>query len=566
MKDYKSTEKRLAQWFEESRDNWKEKALQKQKKLRKKEVKIRDLEKSREEWKEKAKKAEKELEKREEELKEAIKEAKKGEPLVEIKAKGHHYSVKVIKISIKQIIKSNNSLRGVQKNWEIWQEEEGGQANPSFSIIRQWLGRIGLFELKRKKEKREDWIFITDLTVELGQEKCLVILGVSQEYYLTEVVNSRALNYQDVEVLGIEIMKSTQGELIKEKLEQVGERVGIPRQIVSDHGSDLHKGIKLYQENNPEIIHTYDLTHQIALLLKQELEADKKYQEFYQRCHQCRQQIQQTELLFISPPSQRSKARYLNLEHLIKWGQKILLYEEKQDFSLINKSYVIDAETLVQLIFKLTRKQLRALWSLSSKELADIEEIKSSLSENLMTVINAEQREVIIEAASRGSRRFLEKFGWLKEYKNDLIKWSQMLEITDSIERLLKHNGLHQKSLSQFDEILPLAFIPHYLVSFHQRIRDYLIEQTAVIKDDLTFLATSDIIESIFGKYKLFSERCPLPELGRMILTIPLATMNLTADLIKQALETVSNVDVKAWQEQLFGISTLSKRKIVFSL
>ena len=80
-------------------------------------------------------------------------------------------------------------MRGVQKNWEIWQEEEGVQANPSFNIIRQWLGRIGLFELKREKEKREDWIFITDLTLELGKEKCLVILGVSQEHYLAEVVS-----------------------------------------------------------------------------------------------------------------------------------------------------------------------------------------------------------------------------------------------------------------------------------------------------------------------------------------------------------------------------------------
>jgi hypothetical protein len=34
-----------------------------------------------------------------------------------------------------------------------------------------------------------------DLTVELGQEKCLVILGVSQEHYIAEVLSkSRALN------------------------------------------------------------------------------------------------------------------------------------------------------------------------------------------------------------------------------------------------------------------------------------------------------------------------------------------------------------------------------------
>ena len=61
MKEYKSSKKRLAQWFNESRDNWKEKALSKQKKLRKSQVRIRDLEKSREYWKERAKQAEKEL-------------------------------------------------------------------------------------------------------------------------------------------------------------------------------------------------------------------------------------------------------------------------------------------------------------------------------------------------------------------------------------------------------------------------------------------------------------------------------------------------------------------------
>ena len=96
-------------------------------------------------------------------------------------------------------------------------------------------------------------------------------------------------------------------------------------------------------------------------------------------------------------------------------------------------------------------------------------------------------------------------------------------------------------------------------------ILDYLVKQTAVIKDDTSFLATSALLESLFGKYKFFSRRCPLQELGRMILTIPLATVNFTVDLIKEALETITSVDVKAWEEQLFGSSTLSKRKRVFS-
>jgi hypothetical protein len=34
-----------------------------------------------------------------------------------------------------------------------------------------------------------------------------------------------------------------------------------PQQIVSDKGSDLDKGIRLYQEKNLKVIHTYDVTH-----------------------------------------------------------------------------------------------------------------------------------------------------------------------------------------------------------------------------------------------------------------------------------------------------------------
>jgi len=46
------------------------------------------------------------------------------------------------------------------------------------------------------------------LSIELGKKKCLVILGVSQEYYIEEVrKNRRGLTHQDVEVLKLEIMR-----------------------------------------------------------------------------------------------------------------------------------------------------------------------------------------------------------------------------------------------------------------------------------------------------------------------------------------------------------------------
>ncbi len=57
-------------------------------------------------------------------------------------------------------------------------------------------------------------------------------------------------------------------------------------------------------------------------------------------------QIQQTELSFLIPPAQRAKARYHNLDILINWGKKLLMYWKKQDFSLISNQFVIDRETL----------------------------------------------------------------------------------------------------------------------------------------------------------------------------------------------------------------------------
>jgi hypothetical protein len=44
-----------------------------------------------------------------------------------------------------------------------------------------------------------------------------------------------------------------------------------------------------------------------------------------------------------------------------------------------------------------------------------------------------------------------------------------------------------------------------------------------------------------------------------------LSTIDLTTTFIKNALETVSFLDVEEWETEVFGRSTLSKRQILFS-
>ena len=509
----KSPTSRLVRLFRASRDKWKEKALDKQKKLRALEIKVRDLSASREYWKNRVVVAEKGLA---QENKEALVEEKKDEidkmlsdiqtkdETEDLKAKNHHYTVDIVNISIQLLIKCGISFRGIEKTLELFNNSEE-QRTPSFTCIRKWLGRIGLYELNREKEYRRDWIFIVDFTLELGKQKALVVLGVPQQNLVEEIIaDGRGVSHQDVEILGLEIMESTTGEIIKEKLDEISLQVGKPIQIVADHGSDLARGIKLYQQENEDLIYTHDVTHAMALLLKRELNSDERYQSFIQECNLCRQKLQQTELSFLFPPTQRSQCRYFNVERLTEWGLKLL-----------NSS----VDTLVQLVKN-----------------SDPSVIKN---------------------------KFIDKLGWLVDYQPELIRWHQMTVLTRTLETQFKKSGINQQSLTSFEEN-EWEFVDSQLLQFHQNICDYVVTQSSKIQDEKTFLATSDVIESLFGKYKQFSARCPFKEMGQMLLTICLSTMDLTNTVVKNALEAISFTDVEAWLAEVFGQSMLSKRKTLF--
>ncbi|MBG1258247.1 hypothetical protein F8S20_20105 [Nostoc sp. BAE] len=292
--------------------------------------------------------------------------------------------------------------------------------------------------------------------------------------------------------------------MIKQKLDEISLRVGKPIQIVADHGSDLSRGIKLYKQENENLIYTHDVTHAMALLLKYELDSDDKYQLFIQKCNRCRQQLQQTELSFLSPPTQRSQCRYFNIERLTEWGLKLLSSQ---------------LDTLVELVKDIDPSVIK--------------------------------------------KKLIDKLGWLVDYQSELVRWHQMTVLTRTLETQLKKLGINQQSLTNFKK--NQFEVDSELLNFQQHICDYVVIQSSHIKDEKTFLATSDVIESLFGKYKQFSARCPFKEMGQMLLTICLSTMNLTNTIVKNALEAISFADVEAWLAEVFGQSMLSKRKTLFS-
>jgi hypothetical protein len=244
------------------------------------------------------------------------------------------------------------------------------------STGRLWLLRVGLAALLRDKVIAADWVWMVDHSIQIGQCKCLVILGIR----LSEFPQGRPLVHQDMEPIALVPMKNSTKQTVAACLEDAVGRTGVPRAILDDHGSDLHGGIEIFRAAHPETIELYDITHKAACLLKARLEADERWKSYASQLGKTKFALQQTELACLTPPSQRSKARFMNVDVVVAWGRKTL-------------ALVDDPSDLERLGITVERVRL--------------------------------------------------KLGWLVEYREDLEKWSALQEVINTALDLVRREGLY---------------------------------------------------------------------------------------------------------------------------
>ena len=86
---------------------------------------------------------------------------------------------------------------------------------PTADCGQLWLLRIGLFEITRPKEIRNDRAWIVDHTVQIGTTKCLLVVGVSLSGWRER---RGPLSHQDLEVLALEPVDKSNGEIVAGQL------------------------------------------------------------------------------------------------------------------------------------------------------------------------------------------------------------------------------------------------------------------------------------------------------------------------------------------------------------
>ncbi len=187
---------------------------------------------------------------------------------------------------------------------------------PHFTTVRFWLLRLAYHKAHRPKEQASDWVWISDQSNQIGQEKCFLILGVRLSQ-LPPPGPDFPRRLSQMEPIELEPVTVSDKEMVYRQLKANITKTGVPRAIIAYQGGDLAGGVQLFCRAHPETTEIYDASHKAACLLKARLEHDEQWKAFTAKLGQTKCTTQQTEWAFLIPPSQRIKARYMNLRPLI---------------------------------------------------------------------------------------------------------------------------------------------------------------------------------------------------------------------------------------------------------
>lgn len=391
----------------------------------------------------------------------------------------------------------------MEKDNKIREELNGVYAqSPSHVTIRNWTLKIGYYELFCPKQKADDWIIILDHSVQFGREKIFVVLGIREKDFLNM---RRPLQYTDLKTLLIVNKVRWTGELVAEEIKKLEPTIGKIKYAVGDYGSDLRKGLDLLH-----IGHIHDLSHLIALTLEKTYKNDDRFVEFKNKMNYMRNKFAQTNISAVVPPKGRKKSEYQSFDKIIKWS--------------------------------------RAALNLIDNKLNDIE-----------------QTQYLLEYFETDALdRIRKELSWISDYSELINELSEIDHAMKQVEKEFKYNGLSSQSFKKCRKELQKMTSNN-----GKKIKEDLIfkidQQMTLLPNIDVVLFSSDILESVFGRYKNRVSENPMASITCLMLIIAAFTCDLTQERVKQSMENVKMIDIKTWSKENVGISLFEKRKVLLA-
>jgi hypothetical protein len=341
-----------------------------------------------------------------------------------------------------------------------------------------------------------------DHTVQLGPQKCLVIVGVRLSSWRRK---KGPLEHEDLALLKLVPMQQSNAVAVAAELEATCQAMGVvPAAVLSDEGAELKSGMALFRQRWSQarrVPHVFDIKHKVAILLKRELHHDATWQSFVTQTNRTKLQTTLTELAFLVPPGLRNKARYMNLDTLVDWGCRVLTYLD-------------------------------------------------------------DPRDVC--AGKMDRQKLQHKLGWLCEYRQALATWAELLAVAKQAESYVRREGYHAKAAKELKaQLLPLVRTPAGF-RLQAGLLAFLHEQAKGLKPGRHLLGNSEILESLLGKYKRIQGTHSKGGMTGSLLNIGAAVSRKSSDMIQRALASVSVAAVGKWIRQNLGLTIPAQQALAF--
>jgi hypothetical protein len=408
--------------------------------------------------------------------------------------RGQQYPLGVVQRFVALVIDQGASFRCAAAALDLlWPPMGPEEASPAWSTGRLWLLRIGLAALTGPKVIAADWIWMIDHSIQIGPCKCLVILGLR----LGAFTIAGPLRHQDMELIDLVPMDSATKHTVAACLEGAVAKTGAPRAILSDHAADLHGAIEIFRGQHPETSELYDIKHKAACLLKARLEKDEQWKQFASLAGQAKFATQQTDAACLVPPSQRSKARFMNLGGLVKWGW----------------------ETLALLDDPSPLKGLP---------------------------VSSEQAQ--------------SKLGWLAGFREPLAKWSAYHKVIEATLDFVRRRGIYVGAGHDLANALPPGS-DEAANELREELIAFVTAESSKVRTGEILPGTTEVLESCFGKLKAMEDGQSKSGFTGLVLSLGAMVSTWTAEAIGKALEQFSVRDVTNWCREKLGVTVQSQRR-----
>jgi hypothetical protein len=160
--------------------------------------------------------------------------------------------------------------------------------------------------------------------------------------------------------------------------------------------------------------------------------------------------------------------------------------------------------------------------------------------------------------------RYQDYLGWIDGFSSYIEQWGFMVGIVNFIKKTVNSNGLSSDVYIYMKTFLEESLIKdERLKAFISNILKTVKEEADKLDEEQTLICSTEVIESIFGKYKAINEG--LHGISASILGIAtFVGKEKDENQIKEAMEGISVKKAIEWVKEKFGKTIASLRKKFF--